>query len=292
MQNNNTFIDDLKLRYKTGGMHIKLIFVNAAVFIALGIVTVISRLAGFDFTFLSDIFALDANFHGLLTKPWGLFTSIFSHFNFLHFLFNMIFLYFSGRLLEQFFGGKRLLLIYILGGLAGGLFEIVAHEVFPGLIHQQTVVVGASGSIMAIFIALAFYRPNLQLMLFTFPVKIIYLAGIYILIDFLSLGLNDGTAHFAHLGGALFGIMSVKNPHSSRNFLSRIESFFDRIFSKKKPRMTVTRGNPRKTDYEYNEDKKTRQERTDAILDKISKSGYESLTKAEKDFLFNQSQNG
>lgn len=292
MQNNNTFMDDLRLRYRTGGMHIKLIFINAAVFITLGIATVIARLSGFDISFLHDIFALEANFHGLLTKPWGLFTSIFSHFNFFHFLFNMLFLYFAGRMLEQFFGGKRLLLIYIFGGLAGGLFEVLAHEIFPGLIHQQSVVVGASGSIMAIFIALAFYRPNLQVMLIAFPIKIIYLAGIYILIDFLSLGTNDGTAHFAHLGGALFGILSVKNPHSSRNILARMERFFDRLFTKKKPKMTVLGGNPRKTDYEYNADKKSRQERTDAILDKISRSGYESLTKAEKDFLFNQSQNG
>lgn len=289
MQNNNTFIDDLKLRYRTGGMHIRLIFINAAVFLGIGIVHVISRLAGFDPGFLNDIFALEANFHGVMTKPWGLFTSMFAHFGFIHFLFNMLFLYFSGKLLEQFFGPKRLLLIYIFGGLAGGIFEVIAHEIIPSLSSQPSVVVGASGSIMAIFVALAFYRPNLQLMLFVFPVKIIYLAGVYILIDFLSLGLNDGTAHFAHLGGALFGMLSVKNPHSPRHFLARTEKFFGNLFKKRgRPAMTTMRGG--KTDYDYNLEKKARQEKTDAILDKISRSGYESLTKAEKEFLFNQSQ--
>lgn len=288
MQNNNTFIDDLKQRYRTGGMHIKLIFVNAAVFLLIGIVHVFSNLSGFNSGFLGDIFSLEANFHGLLTKPWGLFTSIFAHFGILHFLFNMLFLYFAGSMLEQFFGPKRLLLIYILGGISGGLFEVLAHEIFPRLMSQPSVIVGASGSIMAIFVALAFYRPNLQVILIMFPVKIIYLAIIYIAADFLSLGLNDGTAHFAHLGGALFGILAVRNPHSSRNFLTQLENLFTRKPSARRSPLTAQRGG--KTDYDYNLEKKARQEKTDAILDKISKSGYESLTKAEKEFLFNQSQ--
>ncbi len=298
MQNDHNLIEDLKYHYKHGGMHMKLIFINAAVFLLIGILTVLGKLSGNNASYLESIFALEANFNGLLYKPWGLFTSIFAHFGFLHFLFNMMFLYFSGKMLESFFGPKRLLYIYIFGGIAGGLFEIIAHEIFPTLVSQVTVVVGASGSIMAIFIALAFYRPNIQVNLFgVLPVRLIILALAYMAYDLFSLANNDGTAHFAHVGGAFFGIISINNPQSSQHFLKRIELFMDGFFNKlksffgpKKPKMTVKRGG--KTDYEFNAEKKVKQEKTDAILDKISKSGYESLTKAEKDFLFNQSKNG
>lgn len=303
MQNDRSLIDELKFRYQHGGMHMKLIFINAAVFLLIAIAGVIGRLISPEANvavsyFLSDVFSLQADFYGFLEKPWGLITSIFAHFGFLHFLFNMLFLYFAGMMLEQFFGGKRLLYTYLIGGIAGGIFEILAHEIFPGMAQYPTVIVGASGSIMAIFIALAFYRPNMRVNLFgVLPVRLMILAGLYLLSDLLSLGMQDGTAHFAHIGGAIIGIISVQNPHSSRNFLFLIEKFFDKLFSaqifkKSKPKMTATRGGATKSDYDYNAEKKARQQKTDIILDKISKSGYESLTKAEKEFLFNQSKNG
>jgi membrane associated rhomboid family serine protease len=298
MQTDRTFIDEIKYRFNYGGMHIKLIFVNLAVFLFIGILLVISRLMGMNGliiqAYLSDIFALQADFEGLLFKPWGIVTSIFSHFGLFHFLFNMIFLYFAGKMLEDFFGSKRLLSTYIVGGIAGGLFEVLAHEIFPGLATQTSVVVGASGSIMAIFMGLAFYRPNLEVRLFgLFPVKLILLAGLYLVYDILSLGANDGTAHFAHVGGAVVGIFSVQNPHSASNFLFKLEQFFGNLFKKRtKSHLKSERGGTFKSDYDYNQEKKNRQEKIDAILDKISKSGYESLTKAEKEMLFNQSKNG
>lgn len=303
MYNERTFVDELKYRFNYGGMHVKLIFINAIVFLALGIIQVFTRLLGQENglvdVLLVQLFSLDASFWGLITKPWGLFTSMFAHFGFMHFIFNMLFLYFSGKMLEDFFGPKRLLYTYLVGGIAGGLFEVVAHEVFPAMADQRIVIVGASGSIMAIFIGLAFYRPNLQVLLFgILPVRMIILGGLYLLYDILSLGANDGTAHFAHLGGALLGIWAVQNPFGSTNILFRIESWVDHLAQKwrsrtKKSHLKVKKGGRTyKSDADFNLDKKQQQERMDAILDKISKSGYESLSKAEKDFLFNQSKNG
>ena len=199
---------------------------------------------------------------------------------------------------EQLFDQKRLLYTYLLGGFFGGLFELLAHSIFPALQGSATVVVGASGSIMAIFSAIAFYRPNMTVMLFgLFPVRIIIIAGIFILSDLVSLGTADNTAHFAHIGGVVLGMLSIRSIHSSRNIINRaqfvgdrISLFFQGIFQRK-PKMKVTKGGGRtvKRDEDYALEAKQRQEKIDKILDKISKSGYDSLSKAEKDFLFQQS---
>jgi len=209
----------------------------------------------------------------------------------------MLFLFFAGQLYEQLFEGKKLLNIYILGGIAGGILEIVAHELFPALSNSQSIVVGASGSIMAIFIAAAMYRPNTKIMLFgILPIRIIVLAGIYFIYDLLSLGMPDGTAHFAHIGGGIIGIISVKTMNKPNNILIRFTRFTDKIFTifkrdffKKKNTLNVERGGRPLTDEEFIARKKENQAKTDAILDKISKSGYEALSSKEKEFLFKQS---
>lgn len=306
MNEQRTFIDELKHQYQYGGMTIKLIMINAIVFLGINVLLVISRLIGGDAqlflgNILKWIFTLNTDLPSFLYSPWGLFTSIFAHYSVWHLLFNMIFLYFVGKMFEQFFDQKRLLYTYLLAGLAGGLLEIVAHLIFPVLQMSSNVVVGASGSIMGIFMAMAFYQPHAKVNLFgVLPVRMIWLAIAFLLLDFLNLGRNDGTAHFAHLGGAIIGILSIQNISASSNIINRFQMLGDaiiRLFNQKnkKPKMRVhkTETNARfKTDVEYNVEVKTRQEEIDRILDKISKSGYDSLTKKEKEFLFNQSKNG
>jgi membrane associated rhomboid family serine protease len=303
MQVERSFIEELKFKFKYGGMHIKLLFVNSIVFLVIGISEVFGRLIGNEANFIIQhlariIFTLKADFLGFIQQPWGLLTSIFAHFGFMHFLFNMIFLFFVGKMFEQIFGARRLLSTYLIGGFAGGVFEILAHHIFPAMSTQSSVIVGASGSIMAIFMALAFYRPNMTVMLFgVVPVRIIILGVLYLLYDVFNLGNNDGTAHFAHLGGAIIGIISIQNPFASTNFLFRFETFLYKfsssiqsVFKKKSSaNLKVKVGGRRKTDEEYVLEKKEKQAKIDKILDKIAKSGYESLSKAEKDFLFNES---
>lgn len=302
MQTERTFLDDLKYQFKHGNMTIRLIFINVIVFLAIRIVGVFVDLSSSSGTsFMSDIvnpiFGLQTDFYGFITHPWGLFTSIFTHYDFFHLAFNMIFLYFTGKIFEQLFDQRRLLYTYLLGGIFGGLLEIIAHTIFPKLQITSDMVIGASGAIMAIFVAIAFYRPNLKVHLFgLFPIRLIFLAGLYILSDILGLGSADGTAHFAHIGGAILGMMSIQNLHSSSNIILRAESFGNWIrgifSSASRPKMKVKKGGNTgrsKSDEQYNAEAKKRQETIDKILDKISKSGYESLTKAEKEFLFNQS---
>ncbi len=308
MSTANTLLDDLKYQLKNGDMTIRLIFINTIVFLFIGILNVIGNLTLGETQksivfFNEKLFSLNTDVAKLVYSSWTLITSMFAHFSFFHLLMNMLMLYFSGKMFTQLFSGKRLLNTYLLGGLFGAVLEIIARSIFPVFQNINVGVVGASGSIMAIFIALALYRPNLQVMLFgVFPVKLIILAAVFFGIDLFALASNDGTAHFVHIGGAILGAISIRNINSPSNiitifqkFTDSIFGFFQRIFKKKEPKFTIHKGGSGrgnvKTDEEYNYEMKQRQVQVDAILDKIAKSGYESLSKAEKQILFDQSKN-
>jgi len=291
MQSSRNFIEEIKYQLSHGTMTNKLIIYNVFVF-AIILVLNILNLTINQISLTEYFFTLDTNLVGFIIKPWGIITSVFSHFEIWHLIFNMLFLYFSGQLFEQIFDKRRLWQTYIFGGISGGILEISAHYLFPSFQNSDQVVVGASGSIMAIFTALAFHSPNIRVNLFgIFPVKIYLIAIFFLLNDLIGIdNPSDNVAHFAHLGGAIFGLISIQSMHSSNNILSVLGSFFDRIKKMITSVKSTKSGKAKfKTDEEYNLEKKRRQEKTDAILDKISKSGYESLTKEEKDFLFNQS---
>jgi membrane associated rhomboid family serine protease len=291
MQNSRNFIEEIKYQLTHGTMTNKLIIYNVFVFAIILLLNILN-LSLNRISLTEYFFTLDTNLVGFILKPWGIITSIFSHFEIWHLIFNMLFLYFSGQLFEQIFDKRRLWQTYIFGGISGGILEIAAHYLFPSFQNTDQVVVGASGSIMAIFTALAFHSPNIRVNLFgIFPVKIYLIAIFFLLNDLIGIAdPSDNVAHFAHLGGAIFGLISIQSIHSSNNILSVLGSFFDRMKKMITSSKSTKSGNSKfKTDEEYNLEKKRRQEKTDAILDKISKSGYESLTKEEKDFLFNQS---
>ncbi|MDX1446056.1 rhomboid family intramembrane serine protease [Lishizhenia sp.] len=296
-----TFTEEIKYQWNYGGMYIKLIGINLAVFLLINIALAFAGLLGYSaqastHNVLQQIFVLHGDFKGLLTHPWGLFTSIFAHFGFYHLLMNMLVLFFVGRMFEQFFTKKQLLYTYLLGGVVGGLVQIIAHQLFPGLQASGIYVVGASGSVMAIFMAVAFYRPNMTVHLFgILPVRIILLAGLYLLSDLINISKNDQIAHFAHLGGALIGYLSVQNLGSPKNIIARLEQLFSKSKQPKvkRSKMKVVKNKKYNTrsDEAYNEFKNIEQEQVDAILEKIKKAGYDSLTKREKEILFEYSRN-
>ncbi|MFT5778863.1 MAG: membrane associated rhomboid family serine protease [Crocinitomicaceae bacterium] len=300
MQTQRSISEEIKHQYRTGGVMIQLIFANVVIFLLINLLGVIGRLSGGEVegtigVYLMNIFELQTEPGIFITHPWGLFTSIFAHYSFLHLLTNMIFLYFAGKLFLSLFSQKRLFYTYLLGGILGGVFEMVA-QIFPAVLPNT--VIGASGSVMAIIIAIAVHKPRMKVNLFgILPVQMYIIGGVYFLLDFIKLGENDGTAHFAHLGGATLGMISVLQLSSPSNIINITQRFGDRIqnlFRRKpsKKRLKVDKNSRMKTDDEYRVDSVGRQEQVDRILDKISKSGYESLTRKEKDFLFKQSNNG
>lgn len=296
MQQERTFSEEIKFQFRYGGMHIRLILVNTAFFLA---ILLLSVLEGLTHSVLLALFkefgfTLQTDLTYWYLMPFELVTSIFSHFGFLHFLLNMIFLYLVGPIFRQLFSDRRMLHVYLVGGIVGGLFELLSHWFFPVFEGQNASVLGASGSIMALFFAVAIHRPNMQVNLFgIIPIRIIFIAAIFVISDLVQMIGADGVAHFAHIGGALVGALSVTNLYSSSNIINMTESMQQRLArwwsNRKKSTLKVERGgNKVKSDEEYNLDRKKNQEKIDKILDKISKSGYESLTKAEKDFLFSQ----
>jgi membrane associated rhomboid family serine protease len=295
MQDRN-LSEELKFQFRFGGMHIKLIFVNAIVFLVIVLLGLIGKITNQVelFDLIKDRgFTLQTNLSDLAIAPYGFVTSIFSHFQFLHFLSNMIFLFFAGSIFRQFFSDRRMLHVYIVGGIVGGLLEVIVHQ----FTEQYPTAIGASGSVMALFVAIAIYKPNYQVNLFgVFQVRLYVILLIYALSELAQMTQTTNTAHFAHLGGALIGFLSVQNLYSSSNIINWTESMQQRILGyfsgrkRKGPKLKAQKGGRVvKTDEEYNLDAKAKQQKIDKILDKISKSGYESLTKAEKDFLFSQS---
>jgi len=293
MYHRRNLSEELKHQLKNGTMTNRLVIANLIVFLLIKIILAIGRLNNVDLMGLIEgIFSFSSYYPNCFTMPWGIFTSIFSHIELQHIIYNLILLYFTGKIFEQYFSGKKLLLVYILGGIIGNITQALSIYI---LNESNVHIIGASGSIAAVMFALAFYIPNQKILLFgLIPFRIIFIPLLLLITDLDGIGTDDKVAHFAHLGGAFFGFLAVKNINTSKNVIFQIERLQEKIKNlvKKKPEMYYTRSDQHKTDEQYNFDKRKKQEKTDLILDKISKSGYDSLTKEEKDFLFNQSKNG
>lgn len=299
----HTILDELKQRFSYGGIYIQLIYLNVGVFLLIHLLGLLSTLFQTPvFAELNQIvFVLPGSFLAVAMQPWTLITYMFAHVGFMHLLSNMLFLFFGGQLFQHLLGERKLLYTYVVGGLAGAIFQLFANTFVPFFQAQQSALVGASASIMAVLVAVGSYRPNYVVNLFgLLPVKLMYIVLFFVLSDFLNITSGDNVGHLAHLGGALFGFLSVRNVTSSSNWMNKIELWGDRVWTwvkqlfqpKKKFKVyknTQYHSQARaKSDEDFLAEKKAKQERTDAILDKISKRGYDALTKEEKAFLFSQ----
>ena len=277
----------------------RLILINTVVFLIVSIISLFSYLfasgqtvSGLPLSVLGQYLALPSSMEALATKPWTIITYMFLHEEFFHILFNLIMLYFGGLLFIEYLGEKRLLWTYLVGGTVGALFFLGAYNLFPAFepVKGVSVALGASASILAIIIAVATYVPDYTVqLLFIGRVKLKYLAIIFVVIDLLSIRSGNPGGHFAHLGGAFWGFlyaMLLKNGTDVYRFLNF--SGFSPL--KKNTYSSENETHKRSvTDDQYNAQKQKTQAKIDEILDKISKSGYSSLTKEEKELLFKTS---
>lgn len=293
-------LEGIKAFFRGRSLLSRLIIINVAVWVFIRILDVF-----FDLFKASDLtqeliglLAVPADPERLVFRPWTLFTYMFLHFDFFHILFNMLWLYWFGKIFSEFLSDRQLLAVYIMGGLAGALFYIVSFNIFPKFdeIYRSSVALGASASVMAIVVAAAAYAPNYRIYLLFFgPVKIKYIALLSILLDVLMIKSQNSGGHLAHLGGAIWGLVYIsmlkKGNDTSRFFAWFSSGRFSDLFKRKKYtrfRNIYTNSRPM-TDEEYNTERADRQKKIDHILDKISKSGYDSLSREEKDFLFRES---
>ncbi|WP_298880216.1 rhomboid family intramembrane serine protease [uncultured Polaribacter sp.] len=281
-----SFINDIKLRYKKGNIVEKLIYINLAVFILTLFINVFQGLYKGELNFVFEWFSLDDSFSSVLTKPWSIISYGFLHADFIHILMNLIVLYFIGNLFIEYFTQKQLLSFYLLGTLFGGILFLLSQNYFPLFDNESSVLVGASAGISAIFIGIATYMPNYQLKFrFIGFVKLWHLAAIWVGLDILALSGGNAGGHFAHLGGALFGFLYVKQ---ASNKEIKIFDGISSLFTSKKTPFKKVYKTPKKKPVKSNQNTSLNQQQIDSILDKISKSGYDTLTKAEKEFLFKQ----
>ena len=283
----------------------KLILINVLIYIIVGIIEVVFILFKLKMPVFYSIWnnlSLSALPHQVILKPWTLLTYMFMHSGFFHILFNMLMLYWFGKIFMDYLFNRKLLTTYILGGLSGALLYLLAYQFIPYLQERAPMLgmVGASASVVAIIVATATLLPNYQVMLmFIGAVKLKYIAIVLVLIDVLSLkGTNTG-GHFAHLGGALYGFIYVVQLQKGRDIGAWLGVIFDAVFKfiiglfRPAPRTKPFKvyRNEDKTPNQPHPNKQTRPDPKiiDDILDKIAKSGYESLSEKEKDILFNAS---
>lgn len=302
---------DARFFLKKNKTFTRLLIINVAVFLAVNLINVLLRLnkaySPMELSPVLEWLAVPASLTALAQRPWTLVTYMFLQSNFLHLFFNMIVFYFGGRIFLEYMSQKKLLATYIWGGIAGAVLYILFFNMFPLL--RETVVnsiaLGSSASVLAILIAIATYVPHYTVnLLFFGRVKLKYIAIVIILIDVLSIftistrdpgEINFG-GHVAHLGGALWGFLFIrlmgKGYDPSRFFnifdLNKLSKSFYKPKSPSSNYSASTKGRPL-TDEEYNYKKAKNQKKIDIILEKISKSGYESLSKEEKELLFRAS---
>lgn len=271
-----SILNEIKQQYKTGDVSQKLIFINILVFM-------VSALC---FSFVSNQFqypnwlALSSNYKDVLWFPWTLFTYGFLHSEPIHLLFNLIFLYYISTLFYTFFTTRQFLTVYFFGSFFAGLIFVA----YGCLFNYTNLIVGASASIMALFMAVATFAPNYSLRLPLIGyLKIWHIAVVYILIDLAQLLTENTGGHIAHLSGSLvgfvFAVLMKKGIDISAIFIikKKKNSTFKKVYKNK---LVKKYQSVRVSDVNF------KQRQIDEILEKISKSGYESLTKEEKEFLF------
>ncbi len=289
-------LDDIKDTFRNGSNLIKLIYINAALFLLITLFAI----AGFLLKNpmipdgLMRFLSVPASLNSLILRPWTIITYMFVHKDIWHILFNMLWLYWFGKIFLEYLDQRKLVAVYLLGGICGSLLYILSFNIFPAFegVVGESVAIGASASVLAVVVAISAYVPDYSVQLFLFGrVKIKYLAlAIFVFTSVMDFSVNSG-GKLAHIGGALFGYFYTLNLRKGRDAGKYINSLIDSLVTLFKPgkKMKVTYRKPA-NEYDYNKIKAEKQTKVNAILDKISKGGYDSLTKEEKETLFRESQ--
>ena len=255
----------------------KIIFLNIAIYLAPFLINTILFLFNIKNIDLIKWFTIDADFGQLIFKPWSIITYGFLHGSFSHIFWNMVILYYFGKILNNLFEDKLLKKLYLSGIAVGGLTYVISYNIFPVFSGVESVMIGASAGVMSVLFYLASYSPQMGIRIFFFDIKIIYIALFLFFYDIIQIPLNNSGGHIAHIGGAIWGYYYCISNNKGVDFT---QSIFNIFKTTKKINSKVRQSN-------NNFDQK----KIDSILDKISDSGYDSLTKKEKEYLFKVGKN-
>lgn len=303
-----SIVEDIKNQFRYGSMVIQLILVNILVYVADNVLQLLFLLVnkGYLYDNFAQWFMVSAALEKLVWKPWSVITYMFLHANLWHLGFNMYALYVFGQIIVNYLGNRKILPIFILGGIVGALTCVLLFNLIPALqSNLYTPMLGASAGVMAIVLAAATLQPEHELnLIFLGPVRIKYIALFFILLDLTTITKSNPGGHIAHLGGAVFGYFFIRQLQEGRDWslpfnrmAEKVVIFVRGLFAKNNMRAHTTY-NTGNTNTRYTQNKTggrapgasgSNQEKLDAILDKIAQSGYESLTKEEKEFLFKMS---
>lgn len=296
MNGSTSILDDIKAVFRRNDIIIKLIIINIIVYLTLNVARLILWLAGMDdlFSIILSFFAAPAMVTKLIFKPWTIFSYMFTHIDLFHILFNMLWLYWIGSILKDMVGPKKIVPIYLFGGLAGVGIYLLAYNIFPAFQNHlpYAQVIGASAGVYAVVFAAATIVPNYPIRLFllgTIPLK--YIAFVPLLIDAITIPSGNAGGKIAHIGGAAFGFIFIKMLQNGTDLskgLNRILDSLGTMMKATKRQPKVVYRNSKTTQSQPKRDNIT-QKRIDAILDKISEKGYDSLSAEEKDILFRYS---
>ena len=285
----NFIIEDFKNSWnkKDNGL-VKIILINVIFFVSMSILQVIFTLSGLTslFVILLNKLMLPAELKTFIFQPWSLISYFFLHMNFMHILWNMLFLYWFGKIIHDNIGNNAIISLYVLGGIIGGLFYMALYNIIPYYSERvsESLMLGASAGVFSVVVGSATLLPNYTFyLLFLGPVRIKYIALFYVLLSFLDVTGNNAGGEIAHLGGAFIGFLYIKQLQNGINMGEGIINFLYYFSSEMRTKRKVDGVN-----FENNRDSIS-QDEIDKILDKISDSGYSSLSKKEKEKLFNAS---
>ena len=283
----NNILDDIKMQYRIGGIANKMIYWNVGLFLLSIIFFYQFKTGDFDFP---NWIAISSEPNVILSRPWTLLTYAFFHYGFMHLFFNMMVLNFSSRLFLTFFTQKQYLGLYILSAIFAGFCFVLSFY----FLHQSSVMVGASAAIMALLVATTAYQPLMEIRLLLIGnVKLWHITAVILLLDLLQIQMSNTGGHIAHLSGAFFGYIYIKLLQGGTDLskiVNTVVDFPSSLFNRKPSTpFKKVHVNPKKPAVKRESKivvKDKTQQQLDEILDKISQSGYDSLTAEEKEFLF------
>ncbi len=299
----DSVLGDIKNTFRSGNMISKIILINVGAFVVLNLLNVFDFQNGEDsfFATIRDALSLPSSFSSFMKQPWSMFTHMFLHIGFWHILWNMLIFYWFGRIVGDFLGDDRILPLYIMSGLLGGLVYMIHDLYLPGGTGGSALAMGASAAVMAMVWTAAMLSPDyIMHLLLLGRVKLKYIALALLFMDLVgSVGNINQGGHFAHIGGAVFGMIYVYLLRSGTDLVGPFVGLSQRKSELKPKAKSIKKTsrnkfkvihNSAKTDAEKESSGSfNQQEELDRILDKINVKGYDKLTSEERDFLYRAS---